>query len=75
MATVRRFGSFKIAIYPDDHAPPHFHVEGKGFKVVVDIRTLRVIKGDARKAGEAMDWARTRTALLLTEWNRLNRRG
>lgn len=74
MPTIRRFATCKIAIYADDHDPPHFHIEGRGFRVVVDLATLEVRAGDARKAREAMAWAAQNTALLRAEWSRLNRR-
>ena len=36
MPTVRRFAACKISIYADDHLPPHFHIEGRGFRAIVD---------------------------------------
>lgn len=50
MPTLRRFATCKIALYADDHAPPHFHIEGRGFRALVEIETLEVRAGDARKA-------------------------
>src|SRR6478672_10682855 len=37
--TIRRFAACKIAIYADDHMPPHFHIEGRGFRAIVEIET------------------------------------
>jgi len=74
MATFQRFGNCKISIYADDHMPPHFHIEGRGFRAVVEIETMRVRAGDVRKASEAMAWARDNIVLLRSEWFRLNRR-
>ena len=54
MTTIRRFASCKIAIYPDDHPPAHFHIEGRGFRAIVEIETLKVRAGEVRKATEAM---------------------
>ena len=54
MTTIRRFTNCKIAIYADDHSPPHFHIEGRGFRAVIEIETLRVRAGDVRKAAVAM---------------------
>jgi hypothetical protein len=56
--TIRRFSACKVAIYPDDHLPPHFHIEGRGFRAVVEIETLAVRSGSVRRAGEALVWAR-----------------
>ena len=74
MPTIQRFASCKIAIYADDHMPPHFHIEGRGFRVLVEIGTMKVRTGDSRKAGDAMAWAQANDTLLRAEWARLNRR-
>jgi hypothetical protein len=73
--TIRRFASCKIAIYADDHAPPHFHIEGRGFRAVVEINTMRVRIGDVRRATDAMDWAHHNVAVLRATWLSINRRG
>lgn len=75
MPTVRRFANCKISVYADDHLPPHFHVEGRGFRVIVEIETMEVRAGDDRRAREAMAWASENAGLLRAEWLRLNRRG
>ena len=46
MPTIRRFANCKISIYADDHLPAHFHVEGRGFRVVVELQTMAVRAGD-----------------------------
>lgn len=74
MPTVHRFANCKIAIYADDHNPPHFHIEGRGFRVIVEIETMTVRAGDTRKAGEAMEWAALNLDALRAEWARLNRK-
>jgi hypothetical protein len=73
--TIRRFTNCKIAIYADDHMPPHFHIEGRGFRVIVVIETMAVRVGDISKAREAMAWARQNIDLIRSEWVRLNRKG
>jgi len=72
--TIQRFGNCKIAIYAGDHPPPHFHIEGRGWRATVEIETLAVLRGDARRAQEAMAWALGNVNVLRTEWQRLNRR-
>jgi Domain of unknown function (DUF4160) len=74
MATIRRFANCKISIYADDHLPPHFHIEGRGFRAVVEIETMAVRAGEVRRAAEALKWARDNIVLLRTEWRRLNQR-
>jgi Domain of unknown function (DUF4160)/Helix-turn-helix domain len=53
---IRRFSNYKIAIYADDHLPPHFHIEGRSFRALVEIETMTVRAGDARKAPEVGEW-------------------
>ena len=75
MPTVRRFDNCKVSIYADDHMRPHFHIEGRGFRVIVEIETMAVRAGDVWRAPQAMAWARENAALLRAEWTRFNRRG
>jgi hypothetical protein len=72
--TIRRFANCKISVYADDHLPPHFHIEGRGFRVIVEIETMKVRAGDDRSARDAMAWASENVGLLRAEWLRLNRR-
>jgi len=51
---LQRFGAVVVRMYADDHAPPHFHIEGRGFRVIVEIETLAVRAGSTRRAGQAM---------------------
>ena len=74
MPTIRRFAACKIAIYADDHLPPHFHIEGRGFRAVVEIETMTVRAGEVRRTREAMLWARENSEILRAEWMRLNRK-
>jgi hypothetical protein len=75
MPTIRRFANCKISIYADDHLPPHLHIEGRGFRVIVEIETMKVRAGGDRRAREAMAWASENIGLLRAEWLRLNRGG
>lgn len=75
MPTIRRFATCKIAIYADDHLPPHFQVEGRGFRAVVAIETMEIRAGSARKATEALAWAAENQDLLMAAWLRLNQGG
>jgi hypothetical protein len=74
LPTIRRFAACKIAIYADDHLPPHFHIEGRGFRAVVEIETMTVRAGEVRRTQEAMVWAQENGEILRAEWVRLNRR-
>jgi Domain of unknown function (DUF4160) len=50
----------KIYIYPGDHNPPHFHLEGPNSRALVDLVSLEVIAGKAsrRDLAEAKEWAK-----------------
>jgi hypothetical protein len=51
MATVHSDRNWKIKTYPDDHAPPHFHVQTPEGESLVEIDGLKVLgKGAEPKA-------------------------
>jgi uncharacterized protein DUF4160 len=70
MPTLQRFGAVSIRMYADDHRPPHFHIAGPGFQVVVRIADLAILAGTARRSqiAEAMAWAGTHRELLALKW-------
>ena len=59
MPTLQRFGPVSVRMYADDHHPPHFHIVGPDFQVLVRISDVMVIAGDARpiRIAEATAWA------------------
>ena len=77
MPTVRRFSAVSLRMYADDHRPPHFHLVGPDFQVLVRISDLAVIAGEARPAqiAEALAWAGKHRAALALQWAELNERG
>ena len=70
MPTLQRFGAVSIRMYADDHRPPHFHIAGPGFQVVVRIADLAILAGTARRSqtAEAMAWAGAHRELLALKW-------
>lgn len=60
--------------YAQDHGPPHFHVRGAGFNLLVEIGTGRIIgtTGKARDVAEVLAWAAEHVEFLRTEWQGLN---
>ena len=77
MPTLQRFGAVSLRMYADDHRPPHFHIVGPDFQVLVRISDLTVIAGEARAAqiAAAMRWAGTHREALALKWAELNERG
>ena len=55
--------------------PAHFHIEGRGFRAIVEIETMEVRVGNVRRARDALAWAGANIEVLRSEWLRLNRRG
>ena len=77
MPTIQRFGSVSVRMYADDHRPPHFHIVGPDFQVLVRLSDLTVIAGEARanQMAAAMAWARAHREELALMWAELNERG
>ena len=77
MPTLQRFGAVSVRMYADDHWPPHFHIVGPDFQVLVRISDLALIAGEARatQLREALDWAAAHRERLALKWAVLNERG
>ena len=76
MPTLHRFGPVSVRMYADDHHPPHFHIVGHDFQVLVRISDLMVIAGEARPAqiAQGLAWARMNQEMLALRWLELNER-
>jgi hypothetical protein len=72
MPELSRFYGIVVSMYPNDHAPPHFHAEYEGGEVVIDIRTLEVLWGRLRRRALALvlEWAALHRAELARNWER-----
>ena len=72
MPEISRFYGIVIAMYYDEHNPPHFHARYEGSKVAIEIRTLRVLDGkiQPRALGLVMEWAARHQDELLRDWER-----
>lgn len=71
MPVICRFYGIIIAMFYDEHNPPHFHARYGGYKVSVDIRSLSVLEGQfpARALGMVIEWASLHQDELLNNWN------
>jgi len=67
---ISRFLGIVIAMYFDDHNPPHFHVRYNEYRAVMAIQTLNVLDGQlpARVRGLVEEWAEQHQAEMLTMW-------
>lgn len=72
MPEICRFFGMIIAMYYNDHAPPHFHVHYGGQKATIDIQALSVLDGTLppRALGLIIEWASLHQAELMSNWQR-----
>jgi hypothetical protein len=59
-----------VAIFYNDHAPPHFHVKYGSHGALIGIENLAVIGGQLppRALGLAIEWARAHQNELRADW-------
>jgi hypothetical protein len=71
MPEISRFFGIIIAMFYDDHNPPHFHARYGKDGVAIGITSLRVLEGQipARALGLVMEWALQHQKELLQDWN------
>ncbi len=70
MPEICRFYGIIIAMFFDDHNPPHFHAQYGKEKVAVEINSLRVLEGriSPRALGLVMEWASQHQSELVRNW-------
>ncbi|NJL22920.1 MAG: DUF4160 domain-containing protein [Leptolyngbyaceae cyanobacterium SM1_3_5] len=70
MPEISRFFGIIIAMYYNDHPPPHFHVRYGQQKAIIDIQSLSVLEGklSPRVLGFVVEWAASHQAELLQNW-------
>ena len=79
MPTVLRLGALRVAVYPNDHRPPHVHAIGQGHEAVFEMDgpngtiELRENYGFSRRDLAAIERGLLRNlALLLNEWEKIH---
>jgi hypothetical protein len=77
MPEVSRFLGIIIAMYFNDHNPPHFHVIYNEYDAEIEIKTFAILQGKlpARILGLAIEWAELHKAELEENWNLLQTSG
>ena len=70
MPEISRFFGIVVAMYYNDHAPPHFHVRYGKQKAVIGINPVELLDGKlSPKAGAlVLEWAHTHQNELLADW-------
>lgn len=76
MPEISRFFGIIVAMFYDDHAPPHFHVRYGEFRAIIAIESLAVLTGELppRVLGLATEWAALHRAELEEDWRRARAR-
>ena len=72
MPEISRFFGIIIAMYWDEHNPPHFHARYGKFNATVDIVSLQVLEGELppRVLGFVIEWASIHKKELLNNWEK-----
>jgi hypothetical protein len=70
MPEISRFYGIIIAMFFDDHNPPHFHARYAGKKVAIEIESLRILEGNIppRALGLVIEWAAQHRDELFANW-------
>jgi hypothetical protein len=73
---LHQIGKIIIRVYANDHLPPHFHATAPDFEALIEIETLRIIRGSLSRQAEkkVMAWATANRRTIAAEWNRINSR-
>lgn len=72
MPKISQFFGIVIAMYYNDHAPPHFHARYQDHEALLGIESLEVIEGELSRRALAMvlEWAALRRQELRADWDR-----
>lgn len=70
MPTISIFYGILIQMFWDDHAPPHFHALYAEYEVLINIKTLEVVRGKMpnRALALILEWANEHRDELLEDW-------
>ena len=71
MPTISTFYGVTVQMFWDDHWPPHFHAIHGDDEVLVDIRTMEVLRGTLPRRALALvlEWAVIHRKELLENWD------
>ncbi|OGT57721.1 MAG: transcriptional regulator [Gammaproteobacteria bacterium RIFCSPHIGHO2_12_FULL_43_28] len=70
MPEISRFFGIIIAMYYQDHNPPHFHVRYNEYKASVSIEDLAILDGklSPKALGLVIEWASQHQDELMEDW-------
>ncbi len=72
MPRVSQFYGIIIAMYYNDHAPPHFHARYGEYEALINLETLEVLEGHLSRRALALtlEWATLHRAELRVNWEK-----
>ncbi len=72
MPRISQFYGIVIAMYYNDHAPPHFHAKYAEHEATIEVETLNYLEGQLprRVYGLVLEWAALHREELLANWER-----
>lgn len=76
MPEISRFFGIVIAIYYNDHAPPHFHAVYGEHRGRIEIASGRMLDGDLPRRAIALvdEWRRLHVNELMEDWELAQKR-
>ena len=75
MPEISRFYGIIIAMFYEDHSPPHFHARYGKNKVAIRIEDFRILGGEfpPRALGLVIEWAALHQQELMRNWEMAQR--
>jgi hypothetical protein len=72
MPRISRFFGITVAMFYNDHAPPHFHAFYGEYETVISIETLEIREGSLPRRALALvlEWAAIHRGDLMADWER-----
>ena len=63
-----------LSLFPNDHNPPHLHIDYAEYHALIDIANLEILKGEmpAKILKKATDWASENKNYLIETFAELN---
>jgi hypothetical protein len=70
MPEISRFYGIIIALYYNEHNPPHFHAKYGEFQAEIEINTLLILNGELPKHAKTLvlEWANEHRKELMQDW-------
>jgi len=67
---ISRFLGIVIAMYYNDHAPPHFHARYGDAEIRVDIQTCEILSGAFPRRAQklVLEWLEMHRSELMEDW-------